>query len=174
MKDKINPHGWVTADYMRNPVVLWSHNAQEPPVGRMVRIFVSGDRLMGDVQFPADGVYEFADQIYRLITSGYINAGSVGFIPLEWKFADSKDRQMGVDFLKQELIEFSICPVPANANALIEARSWGGRKADPEFRELIGQLGRLIRAAQLRKELPPPLYTRAECREIVEALRREV
>jgi hypothetical protein len=32
-----------------------------------------------------------------------------------------------VDFLKQELLEFSIVPVPCNANALMEARSKGLR-----------------------------------------------
>jgi hypothetical protein len=91
------------------------------------------------------------------VVDGFIKAGSVGFLPVEWRFADSKDRPFGMDFLKQQLLEFSIVPAPANANALIEARSWrGGRKADPELRDVIGQLGRVLRAARLRNALPPP------------------
>jgi len=66
--------------------------------------------------------------------------------------------------------------VPANANALIEARSLGRRRthSDDPGRELGALLGRVARVARLRRALPPPHYTRAECREIVEALRREI
>ena len=91
-------------------------------------LFFTGDRgFESVVEFASPEVYEFADQIYRLITAGYIKAGSVGFVPLEFKFSDR--RQGGIDFKRQELLEFSICPVPANANALIEARSYRGRQA---------------------------------------------
>jgi hypothetical protein len=44
--------------------------------------------------------------------------------------------------------------VPANANALIEARSYRGHR-DPTLSELGAQLGRLIVAARLRSALPP-------------------
>ena len=32
MGDTINPHGWRTAGFSRNPVVLWAHNHKAPPV----------------------------------------------------------------------------------------------------------------------------------------------
>jgi hypothetical protein len=62
-----------------------------------------------------------------LITAGYIKAGSVGFIPLERKFSDQ--RHGGIDFKRQDLLEFSIVPVPANAHALIEARGYSGQRS---------------------------------------------
>jgi hypothetical protein len=63
---------------------------------------------------------------------------------------------------------------PANANALIEARSWGGRKTDPELVEAIGQLGRVPRAARLRKELPPRPLTRDQRMALARQLRHEI
>src|SRR5580700_7723607 len=47
MGDKINVRGWETADFLRNPVCLYAHDSSAPPVGKVVNIFVSGDRLMG-------------------------------------------------------------------------------------------------------------------------------
>jgi hypothetical protein len=66
-------------------------------------------------------VYEFSDQVFRLIKAGYIKAGSVGFSPLKFSFAEDSDRAFGIDFHEQELLEFSVVPVPANANALVQA-----------------------------------------------------
>jgi HK97 family phage prohead protease len=88
----------------------------------MVNIFVTNEKLMGDVQFAPAPAYQFAETIYSLVTEGFIKSGGVGFLPIEWKFADDKIRPMGIDFRHQELLEFSVVPVPANANALIEAR----------------------------------------------------
>jgi HK97 family phage prohead protease len=131
MGDTIAVKGWVLDDYRRNPTVLWAHLSNEPPIGRMVRIFVANERLMGDVEFASAATYPFADTIYHMVLDGFIRACSVGFLPLEWKFSD--DRKFGIDFIRQELLELSICPVGANANALIEARSkgWGRSSAAP-------------------------------------------
>ena len=123
MDDTIDPHGWDVTDFKANPVCLWAHLSNEPPIGRMPRIFVANERLMGDVQFPPEGVYPFADTIHRLVEEGYVRACSVGFLPIEWEF--SEDRRGGIDFKRQTLLELSLCPVGANASALIEARAKG-------------------------------------------------
>jgi hypothetical protein len=80
---------------------------------------------MGDIEFAPLETYAFADTIFQLTRNGFINAVSVGFNPLEWTFVNDKDRPYGIDFKRQELVEISICPVPCNANALIEARAKG-------------------------------------------------
>jgi HK97 family phage prohead protease len=122
MGDKINVRGWETADFLRNPVCLYAHQSDALPVGRVVNIFVSGDRLMGDIRFAPPETYEFADTVLKLIDGGYLGSVSVGFLPLEFEFAD--DRR-GINFLRQTLLEISVVPVPANAHALIEAKGWG-------------------------------------------------
>jgi hypothetical protein len=80
---------------------------------------------MGDIEFMSADISAFADSIYRMVKGGFIKAVSVGFIPLEWKFVSDNKRPYGIDFLKQTLLEISVCPVPCNPNALAEAKSAG-------------------------------------------------
>ncbi len=121
--DTIDPAGWDLSGYRRNPVALWAHDALAPPIGRTVNLFVDARGLVGDVEFAEPDVYDFADTIYRLLGAGFIKAGSVGFLPVDYSFANDKGREFGIDFHRQELLEFSIVPVPANANALIAAEA---------------------------------------------------
>ena len=61
----------------------------------------------------------------RCTRKEYLNAVSVGFNPSEWKWVDDEDRPWGIDYNKQELLEYSAVPVPANPEALIDAKSKG-------------------------------------------------
>jgi len=123
--DTIDPAGWDLANFKSNPVALWSHMSWEPPIGRASNVEVLKRRLMGDITYASFDEYPFADTIYRLSKGGFINAVSVGFIPLDWDFAQDKERPFGLDFHKQELLEISPCPVPCNPNALGAAKSAG-------------------------------------------------
>jgi HK97 family phage prohead protease len=117
--DTIDPYGWDLASFRSNPVCLWAHDSGSPPIGRVLRTYISADRLMGQIQFASGDIYPFADQVYRLVKNGFINSVSVGFAPIAWEWADN--RQGGIDFTQQELLEVSVVPVPANANALVQA-----------------------------------------------------
>lgn len=123
--DSISADGWQTDDFMKNPVALWAHDSYEPPIGRASNVGPESGKLMGDIEFMAPEMSAFADTIYRMVLGKYINAVSVGFIPLEYSFVEDKDRPWGIDFKRQELLEISVCPVPCNPNALAEARSKG-------------------------------------------------
>lgn len=123
--DTIDPKGWDLDPFGANPVALWAHCSWDLPIGRAANVAVEGKRLMGDIEFAAPETYEFADTVYRLLQGGFLNAVSVGFIPLEYAFVNDKDRPWGIDFKRQELLEISVCPVPCNANALTEARAAG-------------------------------------------------
>ena len=79
--DTIDPEGWDTAAFTRNPVALWAHASYDPPIGRASNLAIDGARLMGDITFATAEEYAFADTIYRLTKGGYINAVSVGFMP---------------------------------------------------------------------------------------------
>lgn len=164
--DSIDPAGWDLAGFVRNPVALWAHDSVSPPIGRAGNITVEGNRLMGDIAFAPPETYDFADTIYRLTAGGYIRAVSVGFNPLEWTFVNDKDRPWGIDFKRQELLEISLCPVPCNANALIEARAkgidtrplvaWAERILDGGANALVprGELDQLRRAAAAWRKDP--------------------
>jgi len=126
MGDTIDAAGWDISDFVRNPVALWAHDSSQPPIGRAGNVGVEGDRLMGNIEFAPAETYAFADTVYRLTLGKFLNAVSVGFLPVRYTFVDNDpERGFGVDFLEQSLLEISICPVPANPNALAEARAKG-------------------------------------------------
>lgn len=123
--DSIKVGGWDISAFQKNPVALWAHDSWSPPVGRASNVGPEGKRLMGDIEFADADTYDFADTVFRLYKGGFLNAVSVGFNPLEWTFVNDKDRPYGIDFVRQELLEISPCPVPCNPNALHEARAKG-------------------------------------------------
>lgn len=118
--DVIDQNGWDLAAYQRNPVVLWAHDYASLPVGKCVSIVVEGGRLVAIVEFAPAELSAFAEQVLGLIDGGFLNAVSVGFKP---KKTAHNHARGGLDFLEMELLEFSIVPVPANAQALLVGRS---------------------------------------------------
>lgn len=114
--DTIDPTGWDLNSYSKNPVVLWAHDYSQPPVGKAVNIQATKDGLRADVEFLPQGMSQFADMIHDMCKNGFLNATSVGFRGTE--FDKSAERKSGYDFKKQELLEFSIVPVPSNPEAL--------------------------------------------------------
>lgn len=123
--DSIDPAGWDIDSFLDNPVALWAHDSSAPPIGRASNVGPIGGKLMGDIEFMPADISPFADSVYRMVKAGFVKAVSVGFVPLEWAFAQDKDRPYGINFSKQELLEISVCPVPCNPNALQEAKAAG-------------------------------------------------
>lgn len=123
--DSIDPNGWDIKAFTDNPVALWSHDSFSPPIGRASNVGPSGNALMGDIEFMAADISAFADMIYRMVVARFVKAVSVGFLPLEYSFVNTNDRPFGINFMKQELLEISLCPVPCNPNALQEAKAQG-------------------------------------------------
>lgn len=126
MGDVIAVDGWDLTDFNRNPVCLFAHDSSQPPIGKASDVGPEGSRLMGTIEFAPPETYAFADTVYRLLLGGFLNSVSVGFLPTEFSFVDNDpDRGFGIDFKRQQLLEISVVPVPANANALIDARAKG-------------------------------------------------
>jgi HK97 family phage prohead protease len=116
--DTINPRGWKLTAFKANPVILWAHDARALPIGRAVSVTVEGDRLVADAEFVPGDIYEHAETVYQMLRAGFLRATSVGFRPVKWH-----TRADGVDFEEQELLEFSVVPIPANPDALVVSRS---------------------------------------------------
>lgn len=121
-RDVLETVGIDTASYERNPVVQWAHDYKSLPIGRCVAIERSATRLVATVEFASAELNPMADQIFRMVKAGFINACSIGFRPLEWTYDEDRG---GVNFLKSEMLEFSVCPIPANAEALVAAHAAG-------------------------------------------------
>lgn len=118
--DTIKTSGWQLKNYRRNPVVLFAHDSRSLPVAQAPKVRREGDSLTSrETQFTNQEENPFGFMVFRLIVGKFLRATSVGFLPTEWQRAEDEDRKWGIDFLKQELLEFSVVPVPANPEALV-------------------------------------------------------
>ena len=152
--DVINQDGWKLANYKKNPVILWGHDQRIPPIGRAVKIGKRDGTLSAKIEFATAEQHPFAETVYQLVKAGFVNAGSVGFIPLEWKWNEERG---GFDFEEQELIEYSIVGVPMNAEALQQAKAFGldGDAIDKAF-GAFGHIAELAKkSAEYRDTLKP-------------------
>jgi HK97 family phage prohead protease len=126
MGDIIVAGGWKLDSFRRNPQLLFGHLRDRLPVGRVDRVWVESKRLLARASFLPTGVDEFADKVARLVRDGFLNAVSVAFVALKAEpRTDAEGKIAGFRFLEHELVELSIVPVPANANAVAVARSIG-------------------------------------------------
>jgi len=118
--ERIDPQGWDFKRYMNNPIVEWAHRYDIPAIGKIEGLAVDGDGLHGVVFFNDKSFDQFGWSIGQRVKAGVIRAGSVGFRALEIEIPSKEDSQDGTAliFRKQELLEFSICNVPANPYAL--------------------------------------------------------
>lgn len=113
--ERLNIEGLNTKKYMKNPVVQWAHDYTQPPIGRAIKLWKESGKLFGRMKF-AISENPLAKTVYDLVKSKFINAASIGFMPIE--IEDNV-------YVKSEMVEFSIVPVPANPEALILARKLG-------------------------------------------------
>ena len=117
--------GCLTAPYMRNPVVMWGHNYKEPPIGRATALEIApGVGIVARFEFPPAGIHPLADTVRGLWDAGFINAASIGFLPLEWEMVDDPEgaeggrREQIPVFTRWELYEFSLVAVPRDRDAV--------------------------------------------------------
>jgi HK97 family phage prohead protease len=132
MSDKISIDGWELDNYEKNPVVLWAHSHYDPPVGKATTLDVNKKKkqIRSITEFTPKDLNPLGYMIYQMYLQKFMNAVSVGFKPKEYTWVSSQNdaeraRRGGIDFLKQELLEYSAVPVPANPNAVVSAKSAG-------------------------------------------------
>jgi HK97 family phage prohead protease len=121
--------GWDLKNFKKNPVITFAHDYRSLPVGKSTKVWVADKQLRNYVEFPAEGVYPFADTVRRLVDGGFLRTESVGFRPAPDSVVFNENGD-GIKtpyrrYTKQELLEISIVPVPSNPNALIEAKTKG-------------------------------------------------
>jgi len=121
--ERIDPQGWDFKRYMNNPIVEWAHRYDIPAIGKIEGLNVDDKGLHGIVFFNDKSFDAFGWSIGERVKAGVIRAGSVGFRVLEIEIPSKEDSKDGTTliFRKQELLEFSICNVPANPWALAKS-----------------------------------------------------
>lgn len=153
----IEPSGWRLDAYRANPVFQNAHNYGDIlfTLGKAlvteVRSVNGRQALCQKVQFATE-VNPVARIAYGLYKGGFLNAVSVGFVPLKWEGPDGTNGKNGTNetgaprrrYLEQELLEVSAVAIPANPDALaLGVKSGAVRKSDLEealdlFRALVG------------------------------------
>ncbi len=117
----IEPEGVRLDNFKLNPIVLWGHGrggllpsgASPVPIGKINPDTMKQTHrfIDGDVTFDMDD--PFASLIAGKVENGFLNTGSIGFIPITVSDDTVLPNQTGVTFLESELLEFSIVPIPA-------------------------------------------------------------
>lgn len=113
--EQIDTTGIDTSNYMNNPVVLYGHDYEGLPIGKTLKLTEMKNKIKARFQLAVEE-YPFAATVYAMVKGGYINAVSIGGLVKEW----SDDYRT---ILKMDMVEFSVCSVPANPEALITGRS---------------------------------------------------
>ena len=94
-------------------------------MARANKVWIEDGKLKAEAEFTPPGMTRFNDTVFEMLKAGFLNATSVGFVPLKFAFTDDPQRRFGIDFMEQELLEFSVVSIPANPEALIDAKSMG-------------------------------------------------
>jgi hypothetical protein len=123
----IEPSGWRLDSYRSNPVFQNAHNYGDI-LFTLGKALVTEVRSVGDRQALCQRI-QFATEVnpvariaYGLYRGGFLNAVSVGFIPVRWEDGGSTEAQSAPAprrrYVEQELLEVSAVAIPANPDAL--------------------------------------------------------
>src|SRR3954470_1080378 len=88
----ISASGWNLANYQRNPVFQNAHQYGDIlfTLGKALVTEVRNGQLLQRIEF-ATGVNPMARIAYGLYSGKFLNAVSVGFVPLRWMDANGKE-----------------------------------------------------------------------------------
>lgn len=140
---------WRTDNYLRNPVILLSHDYWTLPIGRTVELIPDEDGLVAVVEYDPEDPR--AVDVMRKLDGGFLHAVSVGFRPgrVEWP----AERSQPGYYRDVELLEISNVSVPSDPNAL---QLHGLRLAIPD--DLSTRLAALVERIEAveRRMSPPP------------------
>jgi len=131
LKDEVVQEGLDWKNWMKNPVILWSHRMDAIPIGKGVGNpwrEKEGKVTKTFIRIKMAG-HEDAVKIFDAVKEGFLRSASIGFIPLEMEKIEDKESDSPsffsepTRFLKSEILETSICSVPANADCLVGMKS---------------------------------------------------
>jgi len=149
--------GWKLDNYVHNPVFQNSHQYGDI-IYTLGRALVTEVRTVGGrkvlfqrVEFATDA-NPIAKIAYNLYKGKFLNAVSVGFIPLQWENGEPGNLWHR-RYTEQELLEVSAVGIPANPNALAL-----GLKAGAISKQQLRDLGALIHySLRPRKPFEPSI-----------------
>jgi hypothetical protein len=124
--DRVFPMGALLDNYQKNPIVMWLHDyrgetpAAGIPVAKCPYLKCTEEGIIaGPPQFLEGD--PFADRVKNAWNKGFIKTASIGFAPIE----SESNEKGGTDYKKWEMLEWSLVPIPMNAEAMRIAKDIG-------------------------------------------------
>ncbi|HMJ53573.1 MAG TPA: HK97 family phage prohead protease [Polyangiaceae bacterium] len=165
----IEQKSWKLDAYRKNPIVLFNHNANglfsgpetKLPIGRATDVAIVGGQLEVEVAFLSQAASPLAEQCWQQVVEGGLRAVSVGFIPHTLR-SEKRNGTEVVVIADAELVECSLCMIPANPDCVRKSKAWGGPTGAPALLDVdCGRAlaERIERAMQLERTpaAPPPV-----------------
>ncbi len=138
--DIVKAKGLDLKRYMTNPVVMTFHDYNQFPVGQVLKAWydkptesVKAQVLFLDNRVDVSGL---ADAAFRFAASGAMKGCSIGFLPTGIKTPTDAEREklgmpkFGVIYESSELLELTVCPIPANPGAMKDSIKRGMYRPD--------------------------------------------
>lgn len=148
------------ADYQKNPAVFFSHRSYGKPIGSSYQdlqcsqpgvLVEDGRGITATVKF--HGKTQESEEVFRLVECGDLRCASIGFLPvlaekIKRKSSEDDDLPKGqfkfdpwfpLKFLKWNLHEWSVVPVPCNADcvAMRLSRGFAGKQLSEPVRKAL-------------------------------------
>lgn len=130
--DIIRSDGWDYNNFIKSGSIIYGHDPRNKlPVAKPTEVKITNKQLLITAEFAKKGTSEFNDAVYSLVEQGILKGVSVGFM----SSAQEPNDKGGITFLKQELLELSLTPIPANANARVLVKDFDKEIQDKLFEE---------------------------------------
>lgn len=114
--ESIDTSGITTDSWVQTGMpVLYGHDYSSLPIGKGLSFKQFKTKMTARFQL-ATKEYPFAKTVADMIKGGYLNAVSIGGIVRQWNEDYTVIKAM-------DMVEFSVVPIPANAEAVITSRS---------------------------------------------------
>ena len=139
MSEVVVSAGGQLKNWKANPQVFFGHRSWSLPIGMGVPSTVDQNDKFIEVDkiFDDDGTDEFSTLVSLKLQKGFLTRSSIGFMPIEISEEPMFPKQKGVTYLKWELLESSVVPIPALVSA--------GRVKQDEIKEEFDRFRGLIR-----------------------------
>lgn len=125
----LSAEGWQLDRFNRMGVAFYNHSSYGPDPDNVIgraRAWVEDKKLLGEITFESAELNPKAEKVFQKLLAGTLRGCSVGFRPLErghWGEGDEAPggKRETYYYGRRELLEISVTPLPANANARVRS-----------------------------------------------------
>ena len=114
-----------------NAPVLWNHDVDSGPIGRVTRLSITASTLAFEAVFASAGISPFIDEKCGLTKDDMVNGVSIGFTVEEGEPINPQRPRDGTRATKWTLYEISLTSIGLDPRAMVTERSIGRSRMRP-------------------------------------------